>query len=266
LQFIYSEPTADIRDIHTALVALTLASQSSSAALASLSQSHSGSTAPPTLQILQKDLSSLLTLLHSTTTKCALTLNPSSPSYSAALPPLKDLSAHTTALTHCALLFDEGVHGATLTKEVVSVVRDVIEAVRALVQTFLGLFSHSGSGTGKAGEEYMVRTGGVHDLIDKARGANGISKDNLSAVRKKWGEDRATLEDAFREVGEMVVEGEEGGEEDGEKDGWDELGLGSGKMDKNELERTKQVNLPISSISSRMALTPHKSRSTPSSV
>jgi cyclin-D1-binding protein 1 len=110
----------------------------------------------------------------------------------------------------------------------------------------------------------MVRTGGVHDLIDKALGAKGISKDNLGAVKKKWGEDRATLEDAFREVGEMVVEGEEGGDENEEEDGWDELGLGSGKMDKNELERTKQVNL---SIPSRIALTPlTQSRSTPSSV
>jgi cyclin-D1-binding protein 1 len=151
---------------------------------------------------------------------------------------------------HCAQFFNINVHGATLTKEVTSTVQDVIEAIRALVQTFLALQTHVGSGTNKTGEEYLVRTGTVHDLIDRAKGAKGISKDNLGAVRKKWSEDRGTLEDAFREVGEMAEE-EEGEDEDGEddEDGWDGLGLGKGKkMDQKELERTKQVNTAIHSI------------------
>jgi len=111
------------------------------------------------------------------------------------------------------------------------------------VHTFLALQAHPGSGSGKAGEEYMMRTGGVHDLIDKAKGATGLSKDNWGAVRKKWGQDRGMLDDAVREVVEMVEEEEGGGGGEDEDDGWDELGLGSGKkMDKNELERTKQVH------------------------
>jgi hypothetical protein len=205
------------------------------------------------LEVLQKDFTSLLTLLHSSTTKCALALKPSSPTYQAALAPLKDISENTAALTHCAQLFSGEMHGATLTKEVFSTVQDMIQAIRALVQTFLALQTHAGIGTGKAGEEYMVRTGEVHDLIDKARGAKGVSKDNLGAVRKKWAEDRRTLEDAFREVDEMVGEAEEDGDEEGEdnnedEDGWDGLGLGKGKkMDKTELERTKQVSLAKSS-------------------
>jgi len=66
----------------------------------------------------------------------------------------------------------------------------------------------------------------------------------LGAVRKKWEQDRGMLEDAVREVGEMVEEEEGGGGgEEEDDDGWDELGLGNGrKMDKNELERTKQVH------------------------
>jgi cyclin-D1-binding protein 1 len=223
------------------IVSLTLAAETCSAALTSLasnSQSH-GPDSPP-IDTLQKDLTSLLTLLHSSTTKCTLTLKPSSPTYQAALSPLKDLSSHTAALTHCAQLFSDEIHGATLTKEVASTARDVIEAIAALVHTFLALQADPGNGTGKAGEEYMVRTGGVHDLIDKAKGAKGLSKDNLGAVRKKWGLDRGMLEDAVREVGEMVEEEKAGDEGDGGGDGWDELGIGK-KMDQKELERTKQV-------------------------
>jgi hypothetical protein len=134
------------------------------------------------------------------------------------------------------------VHGATLTKEAVATVRDVIEAIQALVQTFLALQINAGSGTGKAGEEYMVRTGAVHDLIDKAKRAEGLSEDNLGAVRKKWTENRGALEDGFREVGEMIEEAEETEDDDEDDDGWDELGLGKGtKMNLDELERTKKV-------------------------
>lgn len=147
------------------------------------------------------------------------------------------------ALTHSAQLFNVDTHGATLTKEVITTVKDVIEAIRALVQTFLALQIDAGSGTGTAGEEYMVRTGAVHDLIDKSRGAKGLSKDNLEAVRKKWTENRGALEDGFREVGEMIEEAEgSDGDDDEDDGGWDELGLGKGtKMTPDELERTKKV-------------------------
>lgn len=140
-------------------------------------------------------------------------------------------------------LFDADVHGTTLRKEVATTVQDVIEAIRALVQTFLALQTNAGRGTGKAGEEYMVRTGGVHDLIEKAK---GVSTDNIGAVRKKWAEDRGSLEDGFREVGEMIEEAEGEGDEEDEfgDDGWDEIGLGKGsKMDADELARTKKVGL-----------------------
>lgn len=126
----------------------------------------------------------------------------------------------------------------------------MIQAIRALIHTFLALQSQPGNGAGKAGEEYMVRTGAVHDLIDKANGTNGLSKDNLGAVRKKWRQDRGTLEDAVREVGEMVEEAEkeiggvDGIDTEDDADGWNELGLGNGKkMDHSELERTKQVHV-----------------------
>lgn len=84
----------------------------------------------------------------------------------------------------------------------------------------------------------MVRTGTVHDLIENAK---GISKDNIAAVRRKWIENRGSLEDGFREVGEMIEDEAEDNNDDGD-DGWDELGFGKGsKMSTDELERTKKV-------------------------
>ena len=208
------KPTATLAmSLHLSLIA---ASNTCSAALQSLAAVHCARPSPPPLPVLQNDLSSLLSLLRLTTVKSALAFNDS-----AALTPINDLSAHIDALVHCALLFSPDVHGATLTKEVVSTITVVVEAVAALVHSFLA-----------GGEVYLVRIGEVHDLIDKAM---DVSKDNLAAVRKRWAEDRATLDDAFRELGEML----EGG--DGDQDGWDELGLGS-KMDENELERAKQVS------------------------
>ena len=216
-------------DYNTVLIS---ASQSCSAALSSLSQQPSNQQHPPPIKSLQTDLSSLLSLLHSASTKSALALNPSAPSYPASLAPLHDLSTHVPALAHCALLFSPAVHGATVSAEAVATARDVIDAVRVLVLALLS----------PAREEYILRTGAVHEAIDQAKSAAGLSTDNLCAVRKKWARDRGVLEDAVAEVDGMVQEeGSEGADDNG---GWDELGveLGPGKkMDAIELERTKQV-------------------------
>ncbi|KAG2037258.1 hypothetical protein BDR03DRAFT_957813 [Suillus americanus] len=121
----------------------------------------------------------------------------------------------------------------------------IFEALRAVVQTFLNLAARGPSiaRNGSAGEEYLVRTGTLHDLITQARGPNGIPKDNISAIRRRWKQDRAALEDSLREVSEMI-DGAEGSESDDVDDGWDELGLGDTgvKMDKDELARAKNVH------------------------
>jgi len=211
------------------------------------------------LPVLHKDLVSLLSLIHASTTKLALALKPSSPNYPASLNPLKDITSHVSGLARCASLFKSDIHGATLIQEITSVVRDVIESIRSLVQTFMAIENNGG----KAGDEYLVRTGAVHDSIDKARGENGVSKDNTDAVRKKWAQDMGSLDDGLREVREMVEE-EEASSGEGEieliEDGWDELGLGTReRMNKEELQRTKGscVSRPFSinaslSISSRL--------------
>lgn len=225
-------------DQQKVLLSLTLVVQTCNAALAS--------TPPPpqpqSLDVLHKDLLSLFSLLYAATTKLSLALNPSHPTYSASLAPLKDLADHLSALFHCTSFFVPAAHGATLVQEVVSLVKDAIESIRALAQKFIEIeASDSRQSSGKAGDEYMVRTATVHSVLDRAR---ALSANNLLAVRKRWTEDAASLKDGFREVSDMV-EDEESAENPDEPmfdDGWGEIGIGkSQKMSPEELERTKKV-------------------------
>ncbi|KAJ6547562.1 Grap2 and cyclin-D-interacting-domain-containing protein [Mycena capillaripes] len=227
-------------DQQKAIISLTLVLETCNAALVSAPPEAT----PQSLDVLHKDLISLLSLLYAATTKLSLSLKPSSPTYSASLAPLKDLADHVSALFHCANLFVPDVHGATLVREVHSLVRDAIESIRALVQTFLEIeASGSRQSSGKAGDEYMVRTAAVHNVLDKAR---ALSASNLLAVRKRWSEDAASLDDGFREVADMVEEEESTDDaEDDEMfdDGWGEIGIGKGqKMSAEELDRTKKVH------------------------
>lgn len=225
-------------------MSLTLVLETCNAALSSISHHQSG-LVPPEVDRLYNDLLSLLSLLDMSTTKLALTLKPSSPTYSASLKPLKDISSHVAALAHCTNLFDPITHGATLIREVVVVVTDVVVSIRSLAETFLALERSESARCPNS--EYLVKVGAVHETIDKAR---AISKSNRIAVRKKWAEDNAVLDDGLLEVGEMIeaeetdAASENGGASDSIMDdnGWDELGLCSGnKMEMQELARTKTV-------------------------
>ncbi|KAJ7273712.1 hypothetical protein B0H12DRAFT_1228528 [Mycena haematopus] len=197
--------------------------------------------ASESLQVLHKDLVSLTSLLYAATTKLSLALKPAKPTYSASLAPVKDLADHVSALFHCANLFTPEAHGATLVQEVQSLVRDAIHSIRALVQTFLEIEnSDSRQSSGQAGDEYMVRTATVHNVLARAR---ALSANNLLAVRKRWSEDAASLDDGLREATDMVEEAES--TDDGEEfdDGWGDIGIGkSQKMNAEELDRTKKVH------------------------
>ncbi|KAJ6502551.1 hypothetical protein C8R45DRAFT_924883 [Mycena sanguinolenta] len=197
------------------------------------------------LKVLHKDLVSLTSLLYAATTKLSLALKPSNPTYSASLTPLKDLADNLSALFHCSNLFIPEVHGATLVREVQTLVRDAIESIKALVQTFLDIeTSDSRQGSGQAGDEYMVRTATVHNVLASAR---VLSSNNLRAVRKRWSEDAASLDDGFREAADMIEEAEstEDDFDDGEEfdDGWGDIGIGkSQKLNSEELDRSKKVH------------------------
>jgi hypothetical protein len=233
-------------DQQKAVLSLTLVLETCNAALDSIAP-HPSLQSP---DVLHKDLVSLFSLLYAATTKVSLTLKPSHPTYSASLTPLKDLADHVSALFHCASYYVPEAHGATLVQEVVSLVRDAIESIRALVQKFLEIEANeSRQSSGQAGDEYMVRTATVHNVLDRAR---GLSANNLLAVRKRWVEDAASLVDGFREVADMVEDAEstenpEDLDDTMFDDGWGEIGLGKGqKMDLEELERTKKVGVSVS--------------------
>ncbi|KAF5380978.1 hypothetical protein D9615_003953 [Tricholomella constricta] len=199
----------------------------------------------PDLSVLRNDFTSILSLLHGSTTKLSLALNPASPTYSASLTPLKDISEQISAVSHCVRLLDHN-HGLSLNQEFTSVANDVIQSVRSLLQTFLDIeTSGNRTSTGKAGDKYMIRIGTVHEIINNAR--SGLSKDNLASVQKKLAQDHDSLEDGLQEVGEMVTDhgsAIESADGDGwDDDGWGELGMDSRRrMDSDELERAKKVH------------------------
>jgi len=194
---------------------------------------------------LRTDLLSILSLLYQSITKLSLSLKPSSPSYSASIEPLKDISDRLLALSHSVRLFSPQTHGLTFIAEVKSLVVQIIESVRSLAQTFLDVHHHHHqAASGQTGDdEYLIKTAIVHDLIDKARSSSttdGLSVDNISAVRKLWLRDQASLDDGFNELVEMIDsnDAEEGDDDD---DGWDELGLETKKMSMSEVERAKKT-------------------------
>ncbi|KAG1875298.1 hypothetical protein C8R48DRAFT_692093 [Suillus tomentosus] len=240
-------------DKQKVIVALTSASETCTAALSALaSRNQRDKSEPQTsdLAMILKDLDALLSLIYSSSTKLSLALKPSSPTYSASLPVIADLMKYTSGIAHCIHLLNPDLHGTTLIKEVQHEVTAILEALRAVVQTFLNLAARGPSiaRSESAGEEYLVRTGTLHDLITQARGTNGIPKDTISAICRRWKQDRGALEDSLRELSEMIdgAEGSDSDDVDGDDidDGWDELGLGDAgeKMDKDELARTKNVH------------------------
>jgi len=133
----------------------------------------------------------------------------------------------------------------TLLHEVASVAQDVIQLVISLLQTF---WDNETRGIEQAGNEYLLRTGAVHDIITKAR-AGGLSTDNLTSVRKIWQQNHDAIDDGLKEISEMINATNEQVEDDLEDDGWDELGFQSSrKMDQTELERAKKVVSSVTSL------------------
>jgi hypothetical protein len=200
-------------------------------------ESSTNSDSPPELSVLHQDLISLLSLLYAACTKIALVLNPASPAYSASAEPLNDALKHRSGLLHCLSFYTSStsIYGETLGKEVSNEVRDVLDALCGLAEATLKILQAGKpkKGDKKVDAERFIRVGAVHDLVEKAK---HLSKDNLSAVTKKWDQDLATMEDSLREVEEMLEEDEE------EEDGWDELGLG-GSETMSEAERDKTTHI-----------------------
>ncbi|KAF9053690.1 hypothetical protein BDZ89DRAFT_976253 [Hymenopellis radicata] len=196
------------------------------------------SETPPDIAVLHKDFLSLLLLLRASTTKLALAMKPSSPTYSAVHTPLKDTSSHLAAIAHCIHFLRPELHGSILVLEFQRVAIDIINSVRSLLTVLVGL---------KDGNEYLVQTGELHDLIDTAQSPTGLSVDNVAAIRKKWLQDKGSLEDGLSELNDMLDhEPSEADAEEENDDGWDEFGLGSdASLTPTERERSKKAQTII---------------------
>ncbi|TFL07610.1 hypothetical protein BDV98DRAFT_558149 [Pterulicium gracile] len=205
-----------------------------------ISDSTTNTDPLPELSVLHGDLISLLSLLYAACTKIALVLNPSSPAFKAAADPLNDALKHRIGLSHCLSIYNSpnSKYGETLRAEVEHEISDVLDALKSFAEVQTKVVQGAKRALGsKAGDaERFMRVGAVHDMIDKAK---KVSKDNVEAVRKRWEQDKAILEDSMREVEEAL---EEEAGEDEEDDGWDELGLGgSSEMTNEDRERTTQI-------------------------
>lgn len=200
--------------------------------------SNSRTDNPSDLHTVLADFISLLSLLHGATTKIALSLKPSSPAYNAALIPLKEIADRVPALSHVISLIDQS-YGATLLKEVEFITIDVLESIKSLTQTLLETTKLNTTSIGTNTEMYLVRTGAVHDTIEKARAQNGVSRENLAAVRKLWVRDHDSLIDALEEAREICDSVDSLSDES--DNGWDELGISTEKLKPAELERANKV-------------------------
>ena len=194
---------------------------------------------------IHADFLSLLSLIYHVVTKLALALNPTEPEFSAAISPLDDLINHVNAITSCASLVTI-TFGSTLRTEVVGLTFDVVQATKAFVDNCIPA-TNCATPPSKLKPTHLYLTGSLHELIDYSRSSDGLSKNNLQAVRKKWSQDRSVLEDGYRELSELLAS--EGADNDTltlDLDDLDGLVLDSTPLSANELERVKKVCISTS--------------------
>lgn len=212
--------------------------QASSDVLENISSSPSASE--PDLAKIHADFLSLLSLIYHEETKLALALNPTEPTFSAAIPLLDGLVKHVNAITSCASLFTT-TFGSTLRMEVQGLTLDVLQATKGFVDhCVLIIGGTTPPSKFKAAHLYLI--GSVHELIDRGRGSDGLSKDNLQAVQKKWSQDRFVLEDGYRELSELLTS--DGADNDSFNEDFDDqdgLVLESVPLTAEETERAKKV-------------------------
>jgi hypothetical protein len=161
----------------------------------------------PTFSVLRKDFLSILTLIHSYTTRLwmALGKKPSTPA--AAVPILETLSQHIQNLSGCAGAIDRNRFGNALADEARLATQEVLQATKVLLNAYANNLADLDS---------SQRTGSVHDACDRHR---SISMDNREAVAKIWKNDQEALKDALKEVEELLSPSDEVALDNG----WDEL-------------------------------------------
>lgn len=175
-------------------------------------------------------------------------LNPTEPTFSAAIPPLEDLVKHLNAITSCASFFTT-TFGSTLRTEVVGLTLDILQATKGFVDHCV-LITGGEAPPSKLKATHLYLTGSLHELIDHSRGTDGLSKDNLQAVRKKWSQDLSVLGDGYRELSELLTSDGAGIDPlDEDLDDEDGLIFDSAPLTTEEAERAKKVCITTSASS-----------------
>ncbi|KAG9318480.1 hypothetical protein JVU11DRAFT_571 [Chiua virens] len=204
-------------DKQKTIVSLSFALESCTAALVSID------TTIDSVDVVLADLDTLLTLVYNLSTKLALALKPASPAYSASIPVLQDLAQHVSALAQCTRLFHDDTHGAALAKDIRDRVKNIIDALRALIQTFLNNAAR------------VSHTAGVLPASQRTTRSPYIAHGNQTETLSRTG---------LQEVARMIKDAENQDDpHDDIDDGWDEIGLGhSTSMTNDELTRSKNVH------------------------
>ncbi|KAI0256690.1 hypothetical protein BJV78DRAFT_1150657 [Lactifluus subvellereus] len=231
---------------------LTLLSRTSTDSITALNNPNTSNAQNLPLSTLRRDFLSILSVLYSNTTKLSIALNPTSPTYSAAVTPLKDLVAHSSTLASNASLFLPDVHGRTLTAEVHATAKSVLTALQELAHAHLSLLAKPAlkdddDDARSANDGYLAKTGVVHELIaqTKADEPQGLSRTNLIAVRKRWREHSDIIADAVSTL-EIEAFPPDDDDDDDNDDGWDdpefELDLGAGgKQSPEQIQLAKKI-------------------------
>lgn len=174
------------------------------------------------LETKLRDFQSLLSLLYHDTTKLAIALKSSNPTYLAAITPGKDLGSHIDALTSCVCSISGHEYGHVLIRELRKSSEDVMTALDAVLAVYLAPNEphKQEAREDETNEPYLVKTAIIHEAIEGARGG---PQSNHEAIRRCWESVLGGIGDCLNEVSEMVEE-EEGEEENSDDtDGWDEL-------------------------------------------
>jgi hypothetical protein len=211
------------------------------------------------LSSLHTDFISLLSLIYSNTTKLSIALNPSTPTYSAALTPLKDLITHSSTLVSNASSFLPNVHGRALTAEIHSTTKSVLTALQELAHAHLSLLAHpaskndavaaSRSSSEDKRDAYLAKTAVVHELITQAKAEDhpqGLSRTNLIAVRRRWREHSEIIADAAATLETEISSADDEDDGDDFNDDWDDPDLGltmPGKLSPEQVELAKTVRI-----------------------
>ncbi|QRV87434.1 Grap2/cyclin-D-interacting protein [Ceratobasidium sp. AG-Ba] len=193
----------------------------------------------PTPAAVRSDFISILTLLYARSTSLTLVLKAGPESFSAAREPLTEIARDVARLAHCAGVFV--VTGPTIRTEAIWAAEEVIESI----QTYLVGFTRSNATGTTDPKTLMLRVGTIHSVIDRVK--SSLSTDNRAAVSKRWQTDASHLDDAIREIKEMIEESEsdETPEKDEFDDGWGEImDAPGGKLAPDEVEAAQKASPP----------------------